>query len=210
MRTKSLLLAAAVSVAGVATSLAQVYSVNAVGYINLTLKPGFTLIANQLDNKNGNLISQVLTGLPDGTVLYKFSNATGTYSIHALDFGAWDPDTSLAPGEGAFILIPAGADQTVTLVGEVPQGDVGMAIPQGFSIISSKVPQTADLSAAGIAFPGADGDVVYRWDPTAGTYGIYAFDFGAWDPTPVIGVGESFFVNKAAASTWTRTFSVNP
>ena len=48
MRTKALLLTAALGLASVATSMAQaVYSVNVVGYINLTMKPGFNLVANQ-------------------------------------------------------------------------------------------------------------------------------------------------------------------
>src|ERR1700744_2623354 len=48
MRTKTLLIAAAALAAGVISSEAQVYSQNIVGYINLPLSPGYTLIGNQL------------------------------------------------------------------------------------------------------------------------------------------------------------------
>ena len=46
MRTKTLLLTAALAAAGVVSSMAQVYSVNSVGYVNLTLPNGFSMIAN--------------------------------------------------------------------------------------------------------------------------------------------------------------------
>jgi hypothetical protein len=48
MRTKTLLLTAALAVAGLSSASAQVYSVNAVGYINLSLPKGFSMICNQL------------------------------------------------------------------------------------------------------------------------------------------------------------------
>ena len=46
MRTKTLLLTAALSAAGIATSMAQVYSANAVGYVNKLIPTGFSMIAN--------------------------------------------------------------------------------------------------------------------------------------------------------------------
>jgi len=78
MRTKALLLAAAFAAAGVATSMAQaVYSVNAVGYVNTTLVPGFQLVSNPLnaaDNKIETLFSNMQGGVRDGTTVYKFTN----------------------------------------------------------------------------------------------------------------------------------------
>ena len=47
MRTKTLLLTAVLGIASAASSMAQaVYSVNVVGYVNLTLKRGFNAVAN--------------------------------------------------------------------------------------------------------------------------------------------------------------------
>ncbi len=209
MRTKALLLAAVFGVAGLATSFAQVYSVNAVGYINLTLQPGFTMIANQLDNKAGNTVTDVLKGLPDGTLVYKWTD-TG-YVINTWEGGEWDPspNMTLAPGEGAFIRIPAGAPVTVTLVGEVPQGTLNVPLRSGFTIASSAVPQGANLADAGMSFPAVDGDLVYRWTNPTG-YSIFTFEAGEWDPPiPTFAVGESFFVRTGTARSWTRTFDVN-
>src|SRR5437763_15367210 len=60
MRTKTLLLTAAVLAAGLGASVAQtVFSVNAVGYVNVTIKPGYNLICNPLNGSN-NVISTVM------------------------------------------------------------------------------------------------------------------------------------------------------
>jgi hypothetical protein len=94
-------------------------------------------------------------------------------------------------------------------VGEVPQGDVSINIPAGYSIVSSKVPQSGTLGSLG--YTPAASDQVYKFDNATG-YKISTFDpdFQSWDPSePTVNVGESFFILKKAAGTWTRTFSVN-
>ena len=64
MKTKALILAGLVSLAGVVASQAQtVYSVNAVGYVNLSLQPGFAMICNPLqgaDNKVSTLFTLIV------------------------------------------------------------------------------------------------------------------------------------------------------
>src|SRR5262245_48462452 len=88
MRTKTLLLTAAALTAGVLSSFAQssnVYSVNVVRYINITVPAGgYSFVANQLTNA-GNNINVVLTnGLRSdvngvlNTVYYKWTG--GGYS----------------------------------------------------------------------------------------------------------------------------------
>ena len=60
MRTKALLLGAAVGAIGLATSMAQVYSVNIVGYVNTTIPTGFSIICNPLNATGGNTIGNVM------------------------------------------------------------------------------------------------------------------------------------------------------
>ncbi len=207
MRTKTLILTAAALAAGIASSSAQqVFSVNAVGYVNLTAKHGFQMIANPL-NAADNKISALLPNVSDGSTVYKFNGTT--YAVNSFQFGAWDDaNMTLVPGEGAFFLNPDAADQNLTFVGEVKQGNLSHAVPKGFSIQSSEVPQTGKLGAD-LKFPAVDGDVVYQFDATKQTYNISSFDFGAWSPAdPTVNVGESFFVNKFAAGSWDRQFSV--
>jgi hypothetical protein len=212
MRTKTLLLSAAVGVAGLVAASAQtVYSVNSVGYVNSTFPVGFSMIANPLDAGTGNnTVSALLDPalFAEGTTIYKFNPSTSNYTLNVVDFGAWTlPDMTLNPGEGVFINVLS-SPVTVTFVGEVPQGDLTQALPAGFSIQASQVPQEGQLDTV-LGFPATDGDVVYLFDNGANGYTIHAFDFGDWSTPPVPSVGESFFVNKIAATDWTRSFSVN-
>jgi hypothetical protein len=209
MRTKLLLITAAIGAASTLALNAQVYSVNAVGYINLELKAGLNLVANQLDNGNGNTVVDVLAGVPDGTTVYKFSPDTG-YTINTYDasFDEWsDATMSLSPGEGFWVGVSE--DTTVTLVGEVPQGTLVNPIAAGINLISSIVPQAGGL-VTDLGYPVADGDTVYKWEN--GSYVISTYDagFDEWSPSePSIGVGEGFWILTANAVEWTRDFSVN-
>src|SRR6266516_762503 len=118
MRTKALLLTAALGAVGLSTSIAQtVYSVNAVGFVNVAVPKGFSIIANPLDNANNN-ITNLFSGADDGTTVYKF-DATSGFSINAYDAlaGEWGiANQTLVPGEGAFINSPAA--HTFTFIGE--------------------------------------------------------------------------------------------
>jgi hypothetical protein len=124
--------------------------------------------------------------------------------------GEWGrPDDTLIPGEGAFIRNTSTAAFQVTFVGEVSQGALTHPIPQGLSIQSSEVPQSAKV-ATDLAFPATDGDTIYQYDNAAGAYVIHTLDLGEWSSgEPVPKVGESFFVRKVDNKPWTRTFSVN-
>src|SRR5262245_58225630 len=94
MRTKSLLLAAGIAVAGALPSMAQssnVFSVNVVGYINLVTRPGFNLIANQLTlSPTSNTVPAVLgtaasqTSLQDCQVL-RYDKIAANYVIDYYD-----------------------------------------------------------------------------------------------------------------------------
>jgi hypothetical protein len=203
MRTKTLLLAAVFTAAGAATSLAQVYSVNAVGYVNIAAPAGFSMIANPLDNKTGNNLNNLLTNVPLGTTIYTFDGASGFTS--SVFFGSWVPDLTLLPGDGAFISLDT--PTTLTFVGEVKQGALSNPIPAGFSIQSSEVPQSAELGTLG--FPAAPGDTVYFFRGGAYVSSVW-FGGPAFIPDAIPAVGEAFFVNASAVGTWTRTFSVNP
>jgi len=216
MRTKALLLTAALSAAGVATSMAQaVYSVNAVGYVNTVLKPGFTLISNPLTATDNSLAGLFGGGkVPVGTVVYKYNPGTG-FSINTYtedEVFAPDPTVTVLPGEGVFIKNPTTADVTVTFVGEVVQ-NVGTThvvnnIPQGLSIRSSKVPQAGTATDLGLTNPN-EGDTLYQYVNGSG-YKISAVQDGEWGPAlGSLKVGEAFFYKAVAPVVWDRNFSVN-
>ncbi|MGA4643817.1 hypothetical protein [Limisphaera sp. 4302-co] len=209
MRTKALLAAAAFA-AGLAASMAQnVYSLNVVGYYNITIPPNsFALIANQLNTTN-NTLGSLIPSAPDGTQFFKFSG-TGwdTYTYDELE-GGWLPNgnVSLNPGEGGFVRNNTANALTITFVGEVLQGSLTNPVPAGFSVRSSMVPQAGTLTQ--LAFPAADGDQVFVY--RGGSYVGATYDEleQGWLPAePNLGVGEAFFSRKSAPATWVRNFTV--
>jgi hypothetical protein len=203
--------------------MAQVYSVNAVGYVNTDLQTGFNLISNPLNNTAGNTIQNLFgTGwngaIPGGTIVYYFNSTTDAFVIASYEelFGVFDPPAAgsqvVPPGEGVFIFVGGTTPQKVTFVGEVPQGAASNSqIPAGFSIRGSTVPTAGPIS--GMGFPAADGDIIYEWNPATDQYIISTFQqlFGGWDPQePNIAVGEAFWVSKTGTgAAWNRNFTVN-
>jgi len=234
MRTKTLLLTAALSAAGLASSMAQVYSVNAVGYVNTSI-PGnnkLAILANPLVGTN-DALGTVIPDAPDGTQIYRFDPSTQNYrdsAVFIAGFG-WlpggnDPDPKLPVGEGFWIQNPL-ANATLTFVGEVAQGAAsnGNQVQGGnkLSLIGSKVPQTARLGDSAttgtLQFPAQDGDVIYQFDvptqnykPTSPTY-IAGFGWLSDDPDPngpIIDVGTGFWVQSPGTTRpWDRNFTVN-
>jgi len=224
MRTKTLLLTAALAAAGIATSMAQVYSVNAVGYVNTAVVPGFNLISNPLNNTAGNTIGNLFgTGwngtIPQGTIVYYFNAVTDAFVIAGWDdlTGSFEPAANAAQdvpvGQGVFLFVGGAAPGQVTFVGEVAQGAASNTlIPSGFSIRASTVPAAGAITS--MNFPAADGDIIYEWNPTTDAYIISGFDslVGGWSPSvPNIDVGEAFWVSKTGSVpvAWDRNFSVN-
>jgi hypothetical protein len=208
MRTQLILTTAVLGLASLGAS-AQVYSVNAVGYINLSVPAGnkLVLVANQLKNGDNKLATVVPTAA-EGTLVYTYAQASG-FTTTGFEFGAWGPgNPTIAPGVGFFVSSPTAA--TITLVGEVPQGDLKTDLLQGLNLVSSQVPQAGKLQAD-LKYTPAEGDIVYQWDSAAQGYkAANGFEFGSWSSgDPAIAVGEGFFLAKAAAGSWSRTFSVN-
>jgi hypothetical protein len=204
MRTKTLLLTAAVIAAGAVASQAQVYSVNAVGYVNKNVPVGYSMIANPL-NATNNTIGSLITDAPNFSNLLKWNGTS--FDVATFVFGAWDtPNVTLNPGEGAFINTDTAF--TITFVGEVMQGNLQNPVPAGYSIRSSQVPQTGGANALGLTTLQAF-DNLLKWNGNG--YDIFTvLPGGAWDPSePVINVGESVFLNTTAATSWDRTFNVN-
>lgn len=209
MRTKTLILAAAVSAAGLATSMAQtVYSVNTVGYVNLVIPPGYSIIANPLMGAT-NTIPVLFAGAPQGTIIYKYK-VDGTYDINNLRPGTlgWAfKDMTLVPGEGVFIFNPSTTTSiTNTFVGEVFGGT--NVIRQGFSIISSMVPQEGRITTDLGYTTGTGVQSVYLYDSVNGYTIKSTFASGAWiGGEPVIKVGQGFFINVPSQRNWERTYT---
>jgi hypothetical protein len=215
MRTKTLLLTAALTAAGVATSMAQaVYSVNMVGYINQAIPDGFSMIANHLNHTPDNRLETVMPNPPENTTVYQF-NGSG-YTIKSFQEGAWGGDTEdivLDPGKGAFIDT---TPFTHTFVGEI-QLNSSLTVVPGFNIYGSVLPQKLPIDAAqpaGLNLAAEEGDQIFMWNGNG--YNIGTYTEGAWGgdfaASPEPNIGEAFWYKSANAAnrSWTRSFSVGP
>jgi hypothetical protein len=223
MRTKTILLSAAVFAAGIGISTAQsVYSINAVGYVNLTIVNGYNLIANPLNGTNNN-INTIMPTAPDGSLILRWNPGSQQFAggdnyfsgFGWLDAGFTPSTTVINPGEGFFFQNNSGSPTTLTFVGEVPQGNLTNRIVANYGFYSSQVPQSGTLTSLG--FPGQDGMAYLAWNPATQSYCCgYNFLAGNWydelftqvDPAPT--VGQGFVIqNPGSPVNWTRTFSVN-
>jgi hypothetical protein len=195
-----------------------------VGYINLTLAPGFNLVANQLNATGNNRLDTVLPAAPLETQVLKFAN--NNYTADISDGTAWldnatgNPSTTtINPGDGFFYFNPGATPVTATLVGEVPQGDVGFSMGPGFNLVSSKVPQDISLTAAN-GFPQVLEAQYLTFNSATQNYNTALINDGTqWlnndtgdpaDARPTVGQGFFIFNPGGTPMVWTRSFSVNP
>jgi hypothetical protein len=223
MRTKTLLLTAALTAAGVATSMAQVYSVNMVGYINHTIPDGFSMISNQLNNSPDNKVTTLFPAPPEGTQVYKYNATDDTFTYLEYVDGAWGGDNldlTVGPGEGFWINPPSSFAHT--FVGEVQLAS-SVSLLSGFNQAGSALPQSLPLTGApndnnpaaavGLGYPVGEGDQVYQYNPVDDTFIFNEFVDGAWGgdgggEPPTIAIAQGFWINAAAARTWSRNYVI--
>jgi hypothetical protein len=157
MRTKTLLLTAALVAAGVASSMAQnVYSLNIVGYVNVNVQSNqFYLLGNPLDDGAGDIVTNVLPlndTFDNGTVesqIFTLSPSGGIQQaeVYFAGFG-WFPGTNrITPGKG-FYFFPC-TNSTITFVGSVVLASTNTLSP-GFSLVSSVYPASLPVETLGL------------------------------------------------------------
>jgi hypothetical protein len=157
MRTKTLALSAVLGMLGAAAALGQnVYSLNTVGFINVTLYPGY------------NLVTCPLICSPDNTIATLFNNSAGAYQSYTVSRGhtstnsaevlgqingvglvtadfansgypvaGWEfgGTNTLNPGQALWFNNPAATNMLATFVGVVPQANIAVAanFPNGMT-----------------------------------------------------------------------------
>ena len=163
MRTKTLLLSSLLGALGSVSVIAQtnVYSLNAVGYINITCPVGYTMISAPLiaspDNTIGTLINNAGSNYT-GDAVYFYNPTTGfaldtaenvgngtrgtTTNANGWEFGGTNV---LAPGVGCWFDNTASSPVTLTFVGTVPSGSLTNTLLPGFTLAGSILPTSGDL-----------------------------------------------------------------
>jgi hypothetical protein len=223
MKSKTLLIAAAALVAGVISSEAQVYSVNVVGYANVSLvgQGKYTLVSNPFDDGNGNQLTNLVASLPGGSQVLAWNGASFvSYNNVA---GVWQANTQLPPGVGFFVKNGkvSGSFPNITnvFVGNVvvnSGGSVTNSVPVGYTLWGSPIPYAGVLCTSGSASGDATLNVgaplpaasqILTWNVGTQSYTSASKVGGIWNNTLTAGVGDGFFQrNKnGPTATWVQT-----
>jgi len=219
-----MLLSALLGTLGSVSLMAQstnVYSLNVVGYVNVTIP------ANSYE-----IVSCPLVATPDNTLNTLLPNSTGTYlkvkvfffsgsTGYTIETGTktgWQlgGTEAISPGQAVFVFNPSTtAPLTLTFVGTVASGAQANVLAPGYNLVSSIVPTSGNLVTNSISLltNAVLKDKVFVFDPVAGYSVFTAAKAGAWSPSdPIIpNVGEGFFYqnNSTTPLTWTENFSVS-
>jgi hypothetical protein len=235
MRTKTMLLSALLGTLSSVSVIAQtnVYSQNAVGYINVTMQPGYNIITCPLiaspDNTIATLLNNTNAQYQAGprTVAEVFQFTGGTYSaqdtasFNAANGTGWAQGGTITmnPGQAVFFYNPTATNMFATFVGTVPTGLVTNALAPGYNLVGSIVPVTGDIVTNSIslftngAVSGRNADEIFTYTPGVG-YSQVNYGSSGWSPTdPILtNVYEGFFFfNAIAGSTnnWIEDYSVS-
>ncbi|MBI5773470.1 MAG: hypothetical protein HZA89_06975 [Verrucomicrobia bacterium] len=222
MKTKAILLAGILLATGIANSSAQVYSVNAVGYVTVTLAPGeFKIVGNPLNvvtnGTQNNTLNAILPNAPnDVTRIYRYNATTFAYSLITKRSSGWSPGgstTTINPGEGFFLNNNGTTNITVTFVGEVPQGtDMTISLVNGFNLIAPHVPVggllETDLGLPVQSASTAQPELVYLY--RSGSYVLFTRRTSwAGNNQPSVGVAEGFYYKPNQVKSWVKTFTTS-
>jgi hypothetical protein len=231
MRTKTLALSTLLGALGTASSLVaqvNVYSINAVGYINVTLPPGYSVFTCPLiatpDNTLTTLFPATANGyIPgDGPSPYWHAQAltfsggafgalqTASYS------GGWLPaagPVTVSPGSAVFFFNPnplgSGVNLTNTIVGTVPQnGQYNMTntLAPGYNLVGSIVPVTGSFASPIVNLTNSIGahDQILNFDPTfngSSQNGYSVIESGSYSQGWLHGPGAGGAFNSEPVST---------
>jgi len=221
MRTKILLASAAALAMGLASSNAQVYSANVVGYINVQmtnpppagLTSGYSLVANQLDldgtGLNNSIYTVVGTNVPAGTVVEAWAGS-GFVTSKLLASGKWTPNSqnitnAMNPGQGFFIVYPS--NSSFTEVGNVVQGTNSYPIVPGNQAVAFKSPISGTIDTT-FGYVPSKGDLVEVW--AGGGFVTHKWLGASWSGgDPTINVAQGVFLNAASNNVWQQGFTVH-
>jgi hypothetical protein len=182
----------------------------------VVLKGGgaYTLVANPLDDGNGNQLTNLLASLPNKSGVQVWNGTGFTPFDKAL--GAWNGNISLPPGTGFFVSTPGTSGNiTNTFVGNVAPSPATNALPAGvFKLVGSPLPIGGSLVGDANFNLGntlANKSSIQVWD-NSGSGGFIPSDkaLGNWSSNLTIGVGQGFFVNSFNNTNWVQTLPPAP
>jgi len=228
MRTRTVLLSALLGALGTVAVNAQtnVYSLNAVGYINETIYPGFNIVSCPLiaspDNTLNTLLPptnaafkkwQVWTFNPTNPVATQYTEDSGLLNT----WGNGGLET-ISPGKAVWLYNPGSNPSNVIFVGTVPTGPISTPLyATSFNLVGSAVPASGDIVTNPIMnFTNTfKKDQVWTFTPTnpvATQYTEYSKLASAWGPgdpqLPTVGGGFWYYNAQVTNNAWVENFQL--
>jgi len=221
MRTKALICAALVAASAI-SAMAQVYSLNIVGYVNKSVPVGYSMLANPLKAGVTNGANEIMPIILDEQFL-TWNGAGFNVVQYSSIFNDWiDPATlasakppALPPGTAFFYYTPVATN--LTFVGEVvpaPSTTNSLALPIGYSMIGSPMPVSlTDITSGTGSMPLVADMQVLNWNGAGFTTKQYSSIFNAWInpvdlstvPAPALNIAEGFFYYTPVATNWSQS-----
>jgi hypothetical protein len=183
-----MLLSALLGALGSVVVMAQteVDSVNAAGYIAVTVIPGFNIVTCPLitspDNTIGTILNNANGALTGSDVYFWFPTANpagyvqdsarnvGTSKGETVNTNGWfnNGTNVAAPGTAFWFENNTNVNLTLTFVGMVPTSPTTNSLISGFNLVGSVIPMSGDLCSNSISALTnfSVGDVVYTFDAT--------------------------------------------
>jgi hypothetical protein len=220
-----MLLSALIGTIGAVSAMAQtnVYSLNAVGYINITAYPGFNMISCPLIAAPDNTLN---TLLPSTNGQYKkwqvwtFNpTASPQYTEDIGTAAGWlnGGTETISPGAAVWLYNPSNTTSTVTFVGTVPTGPSSVTLyPDSFNMVSSYEPASGDIVTNSLmTFTNAvKKDQAWVYSGATASYTEYLAGAAGWaggvDPViPTVGGGVFYYNAQATNNYWLENYSVS-
>jgi hypothetical protein len=224
MRTKTLLLSAVAVAAGLVSVQAQsnVFSANVVGYVSTVMKGNnaFTLVANPLDDGNGNQLTNLVAALPNKSQVQIWDPVNQTFILSGKALGNWSFNTNIPPGTGFFVKNSNPTDITNVFVGSIVVANGAsnsVALPaNSFVLLGGAVPYTGALADPyntaslnlGATLPNKSS--VQVWDAAAQGFVLSGKALGNWSSNIVINPGQGAFIKSASATNWVESLQLAP
>jgi hypothetical protein len=228
MRTKTMLLSALLGSLGTVAVMAQsnVYSLNVVGYVNITCNPGFNIVSCPLQASPDNTLNTLLP--PAGSAYKKWqvwtydptlSTPYGEDVALASVWGGGGLET-INPGQAVWLYNPGVSTSNITFVGTVPNGPITTTLhPNSFNLVSSAIPASGDVITNSLMLfsNGVKKDQVWTYNNTLSTpYTEYvatgtslATGWPSGDPQlPTVGGGFWYLNNQSTNNYWVQSYSV--
>lgn len=178
-------------------SVGSVRSDNAVGFLRRTISTGASVCVGYPFFAEDNRVPAALSNAPIGFIVEKFDERIQDYRYNTNTPTGWtDPQMTLRPGEGAFVLTPTNYQWNA--FGEIVPNCVNTILSTN-TLVSSPFPIAGQVDTD-LQLPMARQEQILKWGGT--TWNTSLYGAGGWSSTPTMGVGEGFMAGKRRQTIW--------